>query len=311
MKDYSNKKAFIEAALMVTITSFFVVATLYIPILSVLLFFLPVPFIILSFRYSTSYTVISLAVASLFIGLLTGVLYTVFIFVIITPIALIMGHYMKHHKKPFQVIGVGTAVSVFSIFLMIQIVSMVSGVHIIEEMGRMIGEVLDHQVEMLHTVNVSSLDIQEAINYFMMILPGLIIVQSMIGAFINYYLAVAIMNRLKFISYKFDGFEDFKLPANIVLGSFIIFILSLLTRYVPGIDHNSLIANATLIFVVVFFLQGISFINYLLKKRKFPKFLRIFILILFVFISPLMTLVAIIGLLDAMIDIRRIGKRND
>ncbi|AKL97349.1 hypothetical protein CACET_c39230 [Clostridium aceticum] len=311
MKDFSNKKAFIEAALMVTITCFFVISTLYIPFLSVLLFVLPVPFMILSCKYSTSYTVISLVVASLLIGLLTGMLYTVFIFVIIAPIALVMGHYMKYEKNPFQVIGVGTAASVFSIFLIIQIISMISGIHIIEEMGRMIGEVLDHQVEMLRAVNVSSVDIHEAINYFMMILPGLIIIQSIIGAFINYYLAVAIMNRLKFSPYKLDGFEGFKLPGNIVLGSFIIFLLSLMTRYIEGIDHNSLIANATLIFVVVFFLQGISFMNYVLKKRNFPKFLRIFILILLIFVSPLMTLVAMIGLLDAMIDMRRIRKRND
>lgn len=305
-----NKKALIESALMATITSFFIIGTLYIPMLSMALVILPVPFILLSARHGTKYTVFSLIITSFLIGFLTGIFYTIFIFIISAPMALIMGYSIKRQKKPYEVVGLGTAVTVFSIFLVIQAISTISGINIIDEMALMIQKVAEHQVEMLTALDIQIMDIKQALNYLMMVLPALVIIQSMVGAFINYYLTSAIINRFKLADYYLGDFSDFKLPGNIILGSFIIFLLSITTTYIEGIRHNALIANITVIFVVMFFLQGISFISYLLKKTKTPSFVRITTITLLVLISPLMTLVAMLGLLDALLNLRRIRKKQ-
>ncbi|SDL14637.1 YybS family protein [Natronincola ferrireducens] len=310
MNFYSNKKALIESALMASITSLFVVSTLYIPALSILLMLLPVPFIILSVRHGTRYTILSFIIVSLLIGFLTGILYTAFVFIVFGPISVVMGYYTKRKKQPYEVIGLGTAASVLSIFFILQLISIISGIHIIDEIALMITAALDHQVEMLKTVNLDPVDVKEALNYMMMILPALIIIQSMIGTFINYYLATLAINRFKLMDQRLSEFSDFKLPNNIVLGSFIIFVLSLSTRYIEGIQHISLIANVTIIFSVLFFLQGITFIGYLLKRTKLPKAIRFIILALLILVSPLMTLVSLLGLLDTVIDLRR-GKKKE
>lgn len=310
MKDVNSKKALIESALMATIVSFFVVGTLYMPILTIFLTVLPVPFIILSIRHGTKYTLLSLIIVSLLIGFLTGAFYTIFVFIVFVPIAVVMGDAVRRRKEPYQVIGLGTAASVLSIFMVLQILGMISGISVIDEIARIVSGVLDHQMEMLTSMNLSVADADEILNYFLMILPGLVVIQSMAAAFVNYYLTAAIINRFHFMDYQLGEFSDFKLPENIILGSFIIFVLSMITRYIEGIQHISLIANVTIIFVVIFFLQGITFTSYLLKKAKVPKAIRIFLIVLLVLISPLMTLVALIGLMEALLNLRRLRSKQ-
>ncbi|SET01870.1 Uncharacterized conserved protein YybS, DUF2232 family [Natronincola peptidivorans] len=306
----SSKKALIEAALTATITTFFVIATLYISILSILLVVLPMPFIILSVRHGTRYTVLSLIISSLLIGFLTNILYTIFVFIIFSPIALAMGYAIRRRKKPYEVIGFGTAASVLAIFFLLQIIAIAAGINITDEIANMTREAIDHQMEMLRTLNLDVVDVKESLNYLMMIIPALVIIHSMIGAFINYYLTAAVINRFNFIDHQLGEFSEFKLPGNIVLGSFIIFVLSLTTRYIEGIQHTSLIANVTIIFLVIFFLQGLTFISYLLKKTKVPRFIRIILVLSLIIISPLMTIVAFLGLLDAILDIRKLKKKK-
>lgn len=310
MTDSKNKKPLVEAGLIAAITSFFIIGTLYIPMLSMALIMLPVPFILLSVRHGTRYTIFSLIITSLLIGFLTGVFYTVFIFVISTPIALIMGYSIKKKKKPYEVVGWGTAATVFSTFFIIQLISTISGINIIKELSTILQEIVSQQVDMLTSLDIGLIDVKKTLDYLMMLLPALIIVQSMVGAFINYYLTSVIINRFKLVDYQLGDFSDFKLPGNIVFGSFIIFILSVMTSYIDGIDHNTLIANITVIFVMIFFLQGISFIAYLLKKSKTPKIIRITSVVLIVLITPLMTLVSLLGLFDSILNLRRINKKQ-
>ncbi|MCC5909550.1 MAG: YybS family protein [Clostridiaceae bacterium] len=306
--NFNNKKALIEASLIAAIAWFFGIVTLYIPILTILMAILPVPFIILAIRHDIKYTVLSLIIASILIGATTSILYTGFVFIILGPTALIMGYYIKNQKQPYEVMGLGTAASALSIFLTIQIITAVAGVDFIGEMAKMTDAVLDHQLEMLGTMNINPIHAREALNYLMMVFPALIIVQSMLSVFINYYLVAAIMNRLKWKDCKFHSFSEFQLPRNIVTGSFVIVVLTMLTRYLENVQHTSLVANITIIFVVIFFLQGVTFISYLLRKTKINRYIRIMIIIVIVFISPLMTLVALIGLMSTLFNSKEKNK---
>ena len=303
-----HRKALIEAGLMAALASLFVVGTIYIPFLSILIGLLPVPFIILSIRHGAKYTILSLIIVSLLIGILTGVFYTGFVFVIFAPMALTMGQAIKKRKEPYEIIGLGAAASAISVFVLLQIIAIATGTNIIDEIANMVRSVINHQIETLTNMNINAVDANEALNYIMMIFPGLIVIQSMIGAFANYYLSSTIINRFKLTDFHLGEFSNFKLPTNIILGSFIIFILSFATKYIGGIDHTSLIANTTIIFISIFFLQGITFISYLLKKMKTPKFIRRFIIAFLVVISPLMTLVALVGLMDSLLNVRKIEK---
>ena len=305
----TNRIALVESALIATLASFFVIGIAYIPILSILVLLLPAPFMILSTRHGTRYTVLALIIVGVLIGSLTGILYTIFILIVWGPMAIVMGNLLKKRHDPFQVIALGTLASVISIFFVIQMVSTIGGVNIIDEVSAMLRGVLDHQVEMLITFNIDAVRVNDVFNYFMILLPGIIIIQSMIGAFINYYVSVAALKRFDFKHYELPEFSLFKLPGNIVIGTFIIVILVFSTKYIDGIDYATLMANATIVFMILFFLQGLALANYYMKKVKIHKIIRSIILILLILISPVITLVAFLGLADSMFDIRRIRQK--
>lgn len=261
---------------------------------------------ILTYRHDIRYSILSLVTFSLLTGVLTDLMYTLFLISIFGPITIAMGYYIKKQKEPYMVIGAGTAASILSIFIIFQLTSYIGGINIINEISMVLENIMNTQMDMLKEMNVGVLSVDEMLSYLLMIVPGILIIQSMFLAVGNYYLTAAILRRLGLKDMEIPQFSTFRLPKNIVFGVFIIFTLSYLTRYVEGIYHASLIMNVTLFFIFTFFLQGISVISYLIKRTKAPKAIRIILIGMIFVISPLLTAISFIGLIDSMVDIRKL-----
>lgn len=307
MKNYDEKKAFIEAALIAAITTVFTISIIYIPILSVSIMLIPVPFMVLAYRHGNRYSILSFVTFSLLIGILVELIYAGFLLLIFGPMILAMGHYIKKQKEPYAVIGIGTIVSVFSVLIIFQIASYIGNVNIFDEITLAMEGVVNKQIDILKTMNIDALNADEVLDYLLMIIPGVFVIQSMIIAFGNYYITANVLKRFNVNNIELPQFSNFRLPRNIVLGFVIVFILSYLTRYIKGIYHANLLTNVTLLFVFMFFIQGMSVISYLIKKTKIPRAVRIFLLVLILFISPLLTVISFVGLIDAIVNIRNIG----
>lgn len=307
MKSYDEKKAFIEAALIAAITTIFTISVVYIPILSASIMLIPVPFMVLAYRHGNRYSILSFITFSLLIGILVELIYAGFLLMVFGPMILAMGHYIKKQKEPYAVIGMGTIVSVLSMLVILQIVSYIGNINIVDEITLAMEGIVNKQIDTLKVMNIDALGADEVINYLLMIIPGVFVIQSMITAFGNYYITVNILKRFNVNNIELPQFSNFRLPKNIVLGFFIIFVLSYLTRYIKGVYHANLLTNVTLIFVFIFFIQGMSVISHLIKRTKIPKAVRIFLLISILFISPLLTVVSFVGLLDSIFNIRNIG----
>ncbi|WP_026476784.1 DUF2232 domain-containing protein [Alkaliphilus transvaalensis] len=310
MNTLPSNRGLVEAAMIATIASFFGIGYYYMPTLFLLIFLVPVPFIIITTRQSLKYGLFSLIVSSLITGILTDILFTLFLLIFFGPLSLVMGHLIKKDRDDFTVIGIGSAVSILTIFLFIQVISLIGGVNILEHIGMIVRDAIDNQAAALASMNLELIDIHYFFNYMMMIFPSLIIIQSIFVTFINYYVSLSILRRLRFSERTLPEFSEFKLPANIVLGSFLIMILSYLTRYFENIHTDNLINNVFLIFAVVFFIQGMASVSFFLKKKGIYKIVRVFIYILIILISPLLLLVSLLGLLDSMIDMRKIRQKQ-
>lgn len=307
MKNYDEKKAFIEAALIAAITTVFTISIIYIPILSVSIMLIPVPFMVLAYRHGNRYSILSFVTFSLLIGILVELIYAGFLLLIFGPMILAMGHYIKKQKEPYAVIGIGTIVSVFSVLIIFQVASYIGNVNIFDEITLAMEGVVNKQIDMLKTMNIDTFNANEVLNYLLMIVPGVFVIQSMIIAFGNYYITANVLKRFNVNNIELPQFSNFRLPRNIVLGFVIVFILSYLTRYIKGIYHVNLLTNVTLLFVFMFFIQGMSVISYLIKKTKIPGAVRISLLVLILFIGPLLTVISFVGLIDAIVNIRNIG----
>lgn len=306
MKNYSEKKAFIEATLIAAITTIFAISIVYVPILSTSIILIPVPFMILAYRHDSKYYILSFITFSILIGILTEIFYTGFLVLLFGPMTVAMSYYIKKRREPYAVIGIGTVTSVFSILIMLKLVSYLGNIDIIKEISLIAEGIVNKQVDMLKSMNVDVLSIEEILDYLLMIVPSILVIQSMVAAFGNYYLTVSMLRRFNIDNVELPRFSDFRLPKNIVFGAFIIFVLSYLTKYVESIYQEGLITNVTLIFIFMFFIQGVAVISHIIKRTKTPKPIRIALIVVVFFVNPLLTAVAFIGLIDSVVDMRRI-----
>lgn len=308
MESHDNRKALTESAMMATLTAMFVVATFYIPILSILLALVPVPFIVLSVRRGNRYAFFSVMMVSIIIGLLTGMVYSLFVLVLFGPMALAMGWWIRHRLDPHEVIFIGAVSSALSIFAMMQVVAVASGIHLTTEVGRMFSQVIQQQTQALQGMNLQVAALEEAVGYLLLVFPGLVLAQSLFGAFINYYLAMAVTRRFVHTNDPLPEFSRFRLPGHVVLGALLLVLLSWASRYIGGINSAGLLANVTLLVVVVFFLQGLSLISFFIKGTRVPKWVRVVILALLVLISPMITLISLLGMVDVLADFRKLSE---
>lgn len=298
-----SKRALIEASLIAGIVSIFAIIGAVTPLLSILLILLPVPFIFITVRHKFLYSFFSIIITSLVLGIFLGIVYSFFLLIMILPMTIAMGRYIKKEKEPFFVITIGTMVATISTFF---IIKLVGEINITQIMADAMREVLAHQQEMLLSINLTAtVEVDNMINYFIMLLPALLVVQAIVSTFANYYLCIASLRRFAVKNVTLSEFSNFKLPKNIVLGAFIIFVLSFLTRYVEGLYHDALIMNIVVIFAFIFFMQGLAFINYYMKKMKVHKALRVILTIIVVLVGPIMTVTSFIGVLDSIFDIRK------
>lgn len=309
MNKYNDKRAFVEAALIAAMATIFAFSINFIPILSISIILIPVPFLILAYRHGNKYSVLAFITFSLLTGILTDIVNTALLITIFGPMTIAMGHFIKRRTEPFIIIGAGTIASMISIFAVFQFISFIGNINIIDNLANIMEGIVNNQVEMLKTMNVDVLSADEVINYMLMILPGVLIIQSVLAAFGNLYLTTNILKRLSTDDFHLPSFSEFRLPSNIVAGSFIIFALSYLTRYLNGVYHVSLITNVILLFVFLFFIQGIATISFFIKRTSIPKTIRIILIGIILIASPLLTAISFIGLMDSVVDIRKVRQR--
>lgn len=306
MEQREHRKAMMEAAMIAALTTIFVLGTLYIPLLSMLLVLLPVPFLVLAARRATRYGFFSFMVTTLLIGILTGILYSVFMMVVFGPMILVMGAWIRREKHSHEIIFAGAAASSAATFFLIYLIARTSGIQLAVELGQVFESALEHQIHSLQHLNMDILAVEELIHYMLLIFPALIMVQALFGAFLNYYMMIAILRRSGGYPKELPEFSKFKLPGHVVMGSFLVLMLSWLTGYIDRFNTEGLVANVVLLIVMVFFMQGISLISYWIKGTRVPKWLRILVLILLVLLSPIITLIAFLGLIDSMADFRKL-----
>ncbi|QUH25168.1 YybS family protein [Serpentinicella alkaliphila] len=305
----TKNKPLVEAGLIAAMATIFVLVTIFIPVLTILVFILPVAFIILGIRYPIRYTVLSLITVCIITGFFTEVVYSLFLFVIFGPIAIVMSYLMSKKRNEFEVIIAGTIAASVSWFIAIHIISIVSGINILDQIAYIFKESIYAQLDMLNQMNLNSeLRINEAINYFISIFPALIIIQSMIVSVINYYLSISVLRRTNQYAGTTPTFSSFKLPKHIIMGFFLLSALAYLSQYVQGIYYENLLHNITALFMFLLFLQGISVVLYFMEKSNLNKVFKVFILVVVILMRTFLTFVALAGFIDAIFNVRKFNK---
>lgn len=144
--------------------------------------------------------------------------------------------------------------------------------------------------------------------YTILILPSIIMISSLVIAYINYLVSALILRRLGYGIVSIPKFSRFQLPNNILLGTGIMFLGAFILKVLKLFYYETILLNITVIVSFMFFAQGLSVIDYKLIQRKTPMLLRVFIIIVFAMLLPFGWMISILGVLDVIIDFRKLRR---
>ncbi len=308
-----NTRAMVEAALMVAVTCIFGIAGTYIPVLTFVLFLIPVPFIILGRRHGMRFMLLSIIASSFIIGMLTMPIYSIFVVVLPGITAIVMGYMMNKGYKPVQVLIGGALASIASSVLSMSLASALAGISTMDQIAEIFREVLDMQIGIYKNIGTEPEKIEgirenleATIQMAMTIIPAAIVLSSSFLAYINYVLTVYVLNRIGYKSKILPPIQHFRLPKSILMGTFLIIALTITTKYFKIVNYKTLMLNVIVIFNFVYFIQGLAVVSYYMMAFHIHKLLRIFVFLFLLFNRFGFFAVSILGFIDVFVNFRKL-----
>lgn len=138
------------------------------------------------------------------------------------------------------------------------------------------------------------------------IMPSLYLVILAIIVYINYN-SVGRNLLLKGILIPQPPFFGYlQMPRQLIVAFGIGIFIPLMMKNL-GLDlYRPIYFNIIVVFGFLFFVDGLALLSSLLNKARIPRFFRILIIVMAIFIAPLTIVVAIVGILDTLVQFRRI-----
>ncbi|SKC88320.1 YybS family protein [Maledivibacter halophilus] len=309
MDGKKKTSSMVGSALITAIAVIFTLAGTYIPFLGILLIFLPAPFIIIGVKNGMRYSVISLIVASIMIGIFTGPLKAV-LFIVTAGLSSIVIVYMVEKKYSFNLIFLfGSIASVISIIISLALMPKFIGIGFVELMEKTIDQtrqIYNNFFEMAGTDFEQKEEILSMLDVYLIIIPFLIIVSSAFTTYVNYVASGAVLRRMGLTIEKPRKFSYFKLPTNFVMGAFVIVILTYITNKFDIINSDALNFNIGLLFEVVFIMLGLAVVSFFIEKKGIKDTFRRIILVFILLTRFFNVLLFLVGVIDAIFNIRKL-----
>lgn len=309
-----------EAGLFAAILVLFIVGSFYIPILgNVMVFFLPLPIVILTMKNKIVNALIAAVIAGLISSTLVTVVYGLSMAAVAIGVGLPLGWMMKKKQPALNVVLIGGLGALVAFFLFFLLLDLTTGVSITEEIERSFTMSMDFQesfgqtMENLGAENVSETfeqskaTLEEMLYLMGLILPSLLIVFSMFYTLINMLMAHQILKRLRIDHRPLGSFANFTYPKHLAYGSAGMIVLAYLVGSTGWVDPVLLTANFSYLFFMIFAVQGSALIYFFMNKY-FNKGLSRLMLAIILFIGGFQY-IAFIGFFDVIFNIRKFGKQ--
>ncbi len=85
--------------------------------------------------------------------------------------------------------------------------------------------------------------LESAFEYVLLIIPSLIIIFSLVTAYINYFISSIVLRRLGYGIVSIPRFSRFSLPNNVLLGTGIMFLGAFLLRWLKLFYYETVLLN--------------------------------------------------------------------
>lgn len=320
-KNY-NTKAVVEAGLMCALVVVIFLMNMYLPIFGAIgLFILPIPITILYLRHDFKLALTSVVVSTILTSMMSSVISAISSAALYGISALVVGYCIKNHKGATRTIIYSSIAmligTVVDFALMIYVTYNSSLTSILQEYIDMMKESMDMVSGFYQSmgVDMASNPMMEVINKItpdalMMMVPAILIISSLVQAFINYAITRKILKRFKYEVPKLRPFNQWYVDNRIGAGILIALMLTnILGNYIPGAVN--IVVTLAYILQMMCMTLGIAVVYNWFVKRGSANKLILTMLILFVFINPLLSRIAyFLGLADLIVDFRKLDPNS-
>jgi uncharacterized protein YybS (DUF2232 family) len=281
----------------------------YLPLLMVVTWFYPMLFFIYTYRQNWKMGLYAVVLTTFVVFLLSTMTW-LSLLTVAGPLGVAMAYGLKTFKKPLYALGIGCAVILIGAALwyttmsslliegdLLEVLTQeVSQMTFPEEFMNALGEV---QVE-----GVYSLEAQ-AKQVFLMMLPAVVLTLLSAYVVLNYAFGHWLLIKMKMRVVPMVSFDKFSLPQNIIMGTTIILVGTLIVGQLSsGLGFNLMI-NVMYMILLIFSVQGLAVGTFVLGKYRVFWFLKLPALVAMTLFLQLFGL-AVVGWLDLVFDLRKI-----
>lgn len=291
-----------------------IVAFSYLPFL-ILLY--PLGFIMYGIKYGVNYGVVASLLAALILGIIENMTNTYVLAILFTPLVITMVYSMKKRRKPLETLLTATITFFASSLVLFFLADSLRGVSIVNELEESFKETLFLQVDMLKQMGFSNLEVdrtrlllQDGYRYIILILPSILMILALGISYLNYIISVFLLRILGIGVLAMPWLHKFSAPNNFALGALVMFLGAFLMRGIDPKYYETISINLIVLIGLVFILQGMAVVDFYLIKWKQNKFVRFLTIGLSIFLSPVLTIISLIGGIDLVFDFRKIRRRK-
>ncbi|HEY5556184.1 YybS family protein [Acetobacterium sp.] len=306
-----------EGAMFCALAVILALASFYVPFLVILIFFIPVPMVVLGQRQGLKVSVIASIAATIIIGLFLGPVNAIPFGVLLFFVGCSLGYAYHRNVGPIQKIIVGYLGFALVVTAVIISYQFLVGVDFITFILQTFEVSTQQALALYQNAGVmdasqlllakESLDAQ--INTMKMIIPSVILLLPLVFSFINVASSDAILKRLGYKVKAVKPLSQWEMPKSLkyflllfLFGSFIISVFQVTA--IPEIY----VLNIMNLVYLVYFVMGLSLIFDFMAYKKHTnmalKILAVFVALLLQFV------VTMLGVADTYMEIRKIFRKG-
>ncbi|MDR7857348.1 DUF2232 domain-containing protein [Tissierella sp.] len=309
------KKSIIESIIVIAIMAIYIVFGIH--YLSLLILIIPLPFIVLGVRNGIYSNIISIISTFIIVNILLGIPSGLSLMILFAPLSIGINYCIIKRKTNMETIIASTMLFFVSFILLSFFEGSISNLDIGKQVEQIFTQYLNIQVDMLKEMGKTNHEIlkttdllESTYKMLVVLIPSFVGIFSLGVSYINLLLSSKILRKMGYGTINTQRFSRFKLPNNIILGIGIMILTTFVFKKLEIQYHEALLSNIVFLASFVFFMQGLSVLDYLCIKVKTPLVFRIILLSMNIIFVPMGGLISFLGILDSVFDLRKIRKKK-
>lgn len=296
-----------EGAILTALYSILLLAVLFIPLIgSLFLFILPVPFVIYVTRHTLKKGLLMLTVA-LFITYMVGSIATLPITLMFGTTGLIMGYIYSLKKGAYAILLSGSLGFIANFVLLFIVTNVFFHINFIEDTKKMMYQSMETAEKMVTSLGQPTDQFEMMYQFIEMIsyiVPSAMVITSIVLAFVTQFFANQILKRFKYEIKSFPPIRKWSFPKSL-LWYYLIVTIIFMTGPEQGTILFTIIINLFIVLEIIMTIQGFSFIFFYFHINKKPLTIPVVIVILSLFMTFLLSIIRILGIIDLGFNLRK------